>query len=327
MQPLNDNHGRTMDYLRLAVTERCNLRCQYCMPENGIQLQPKKEILTWEEQLRLSKIFIGLGVKKIRITGGEPFVRRGLMGFISELKAVHDSLIIGITTNGTLINQHLQDLSKLGVQHLNFSLDSLDSETFHRITRRDHFAKTVHTIESAIEMGFRVKVNMVAIPGMNLHEIPEFVEWTRIRNMEVRFIEPMPFDGNGKTFDGAVSGDEIREIIQAEYPLEEISGEKSAVATRFRVPDFAGTVGIIYGASRSFCGTCSRLRVSAQGQMRTCLYGLTVLDLRHLLRSQASDGEIISEIRGAVNRRYKDGFAAEQARKESQFDSMAAIGG
>ncbi|MQY62968.1 MAG: GTP 3',8-cyclase MoaA [Calditrichaeota bacterium] len=327
IQPLVDNHGRRMNYLRLAVTDRCNLRCRYCMPATGVTSMRRDEILTWEELHRLCRIFTELGVEKIRITGGEPFVRKGLLPFLIELTHLPDYPEIDITTNGTLLADHLDALKQIGVRRLNISLDSLNADTFYTITRRRDFQKILQAINKADTLGYKVKINVVVIAGINDHEIPDFVRLTRDRKWTVRFIEPMPFDGAGGRYKSLLSGDDILARLRRQFDIEPVSNGKLAVAKLFRVPDFQGHIGIIYGYSRRFCDACSRLRLSTRGELWTCLYGGPVLDLGALLRTGKSDGTIKRAIRGAVDKRLSDGFEAERSHQSSTFDSMVAIGG
>jgi len=296
------------------------------MPEKGIPLIERSEILSWEEMERLSRILTEMGVRKIRITGGEPFVRKGLTDFLARLKQLPEAPRIAVTTNGTLLERHLQQLRAIGVRHLNVSLDSLQTGIFRKITRRDGHAETLSAIQKSAAMDFVLKINVVVLPGMNDHEIPEFARLTRDRNLEVRFIEPMPFNGHGKAGE-TITGDAIKAILRKHFELQPITSEGNGVATQFRIPGHQGTLGIIYGASRTFCDSCSRIRISAQGQMRTCLYGTEVLDLKHLLRSGTGDATIRTAIRSKIRQRFKDGFEAERHRKQVKFESMVSIGG
>jgi len=324
---LADNYGRTIDYLRLAVTDRCNLRCTYCMPEEGLPHLQKERILSWEEMERLGNIFVNLGVNKIRITGGEPFVRKGLIDFLRRLRKLSGCPQVAITTNGTLLKPHLHELRDLGISDLNISLDTLNKDTFTKITRRSGYSEILSVIDTAIDMNFRVKINVVMMPGINTNEIVEFGEYTRTRPVTVRFIEPMPF--NGQTISPAekITGDDILSQLRQEFDLNQVQGYNHGVANEYHVPGFLGKIGVINGASRTFCTVCSRIRVSAQGQMRTCLYCVNVLDLRNLLRNGAEDSEISDAICETLQRRFEDGFEAEEHRKKYQFESMAAIGG
>jgi len=323
-----DNYGRRMHYLRLSVTDRCNLRCRYCMPGEGLDLSPREKILTWEEMHRLCRIFTHLGVDKIRITGGEPFVRRGLLHFLQQISGLREDLTLAVTTNGTLLSEKLLPLQSSGVSRLNISLDSLEPGTFRSITRRRSPERPLDTVRQALQMGFRVKINMVVLPGLNDHEIPDFVGLTRDLPLIVRFIEPMPF--NGMTWDSEqqVTGWEILRIIRDAYPLTREQDSSEGKSTRYRVPGYPGKIGIIQGYSRSFCGSCSRIRVSADGQLRTCLYAQPGLDLKRMLRDGSGDNKIAEAIREALLNRFEDGFQAEAASRESeQLESMSTIGG
>lgn len=324
---LVDNYGRIMNYLRLSVTDRCNLRCRYCMPEEGIPHLPKKNLLSWEENLRLCKILITHGVDKIRITGGEPFVRKNLIGFLAGLRELSPETEIGITTNGVLLHAWLDELQKIQITSLNISLDSLKPEVFREITRRDDFDRTWSAIQSAVDKGFDIKLNMVIQPGRNEDEIVDFAALTETMPITVRYIEPMPFSGSSYENHQEFSFRDIQKALARKYELIPDGVAKSGVANQFAIDGHAGKIGIINAYSRTFCATCSRMRISAQGQMRTCLYGENVLDLRELLRSKSSDAVIINAVRAVLNKRFKDGFEAEKNRREKQFESMSAIGG
>ncbi|UCH62021.1 MAG: GTP 3',8-cyclase MoaA [Fidelibacterota bacterium] len=322
-----DNHGRRLNYLRLAVTDRCNLRCRYCMPAEGITSGRRDEVLTWEELRRLCRIFVELGIEKIRITGGEPFVRKGLLPFLLELSQLPGCPEIDITTNGTLLADHLDALKRIGVSRLNISLDTLNADTFYTIARRRDFEKILQAINKADTLGFKIKINVVVMAGINDHEISDFISLTRDRKWTVRFIEPMPFDGVGGRYKSLLSGDDILTRLMRQFYIVPVSNGKSAVATLFQVPGFQGRIGIIYGYSRRFCGACSRLRLSTRGELLTCLYGSPVLDMGALLRAGKSDGSVKRAISGAVGKRLSDGFEAERAFNKTTFHSMATIGG
>jgi len=322
-----DNYGRRMNYLRLAVTDRCNLRCQYCMPEGGVPHLHRESLLSWEENLRLCRIMIKKGVTKVRITGGEPFVRKGLVDFLEQLKVDHPKLNIGITTNAVLLEKYLERLKNVGITSLNISLDSLSPEGFYKITRRDNFYDTWSAIQQAVSEGFEIKINMVIQPGLNDHEIVNFADLIRKMPVTVRYIEPMPFSGNSYKNHKEFSFRDIKEALTQKYELIPDGVAKSGVANQFKIDGHPGKIGIINAYSRTFCATCSRMRISALGQMRTCLYGENVLDLRELLRSKTSDAVIADAIQVVLNKRFKDGFEAEKNRRQKQFESMSAIGG
>ena len=327
MDPVRDQYGRRLDYLRLSVTDRCNLRCRYCMPETGLNLADSHHVLTWDEMLRLCRIFCDLGVRKVRLTGGEPLVRAGLAEFAAALRDLPDPPGVYLTTNGSLLEGQLAALQRAGIDRLNISLDSLQPDTFARITRRRDFDSVWRAIEAADAAGFELKLNMVVLGGLNDGEILDFVALTRERSWTVRLIEAMPFDGQGGRPETRLSGDEILRRIRAEYPLEPVPDGQPGVDTRFQVPGFRGQVGIIYAHSRSFCGSCSRLRVSARGELRTCLYGAPALNLRELLRGGAGDGDLVAAVRGVVGRRARDGVEAQAIVGQDCQSSMAEIGG
>ncbi len=324
---LIDNYNRRMDYLRLAITDRCNLRCRYCMPAEGVKYVSKENILSWEEMYRICRILVNYGLRKIRITGGEPFVRKGLLPFLGHLTELDPKPVIGITTNGVLLGRYLEDLKATGISRLNISLDSLSPTTFHAITRRDNFKETWRSIIDAVYAGFDIKINMVIQPGINDHEIVDFARLTQSLPITVRYIEPMPFSGtDGDSFQ-TYPGTKIKDELEQVLGLQSLENNTDTVATQYHIPGAEGTIGIIYAYSRTFCASCSRMRVSAQGQMRTCLYGQNVLDLRELLRCGSSDKIIIQAIHDILQHRFKDGFEAEQHRINSHFESMSSIGG
>lgn len=316
-----------MDYLRLAITDRCNLRCQYCMPAEGIKQVSHTKILSFEEMHRICRILAGHGVRKIRITGGEPLVRKDVIPFLKTLTDLQPQPEIGITTNGILLERYLVDLKAAGITSLNISMDSLSPDTFFEITRRDKFWDTWNALKNTISEGFNIKINMVIQPGKNDHEINDFARLTRALPITVRFIEPMPFSGTMNEKFNEYSGDKIKAILEDSFELQPVENETGRVANRFSIPGHEGFVGIIYAYSRTFCATCSRMRISAQGQMRTCLYGQNVLDLRELLRCGSSDEVIIKAVNNVLQHRFKDGFEAERNRSDTNFESMSAVGG
>jgi cyclic pyranopterin phosphate synthase len=323
---LRDPQGRTLDYLRLAVTDRCNLRCRYCMPAEGIGLVAKSDVLSLEEMQRLGAVFARLGVRKIRITGGEPLLRKGVVELMAGLSGLPTSPEILLTTNGLLLDRKLEALRQAGVRRINLSLDSLDPENWFRITRRDGHATVLRAMERVVEMGMGLKINMVVLPGRNDHEVPDFVALTRVRDLTVRFIEPMPFDGAGKPLT-AISGTEILALIEPRYTLQPLENPVGAVDKLFAVPGYRGRIGIIEGHSRTFCASCRRLRVDARGRLRTCLYGRPQVDLQAMMRDGTTDQELMAAIRGAVGRRLVDGLVAEQDSRSAGTESMASIGG
>ncbi|MDX2475284.1 MAG: GTP 3',8-cyclase MoaA [Candidatus Krumholzibacteria bacterium] len=324
--PLRDPQGRTLDYLRLAVTDRCNLRCRYCMPAEGIKLVGRPDVLSLEEMQRLGALFTSLGVRKIRITGGEPLLRKGAVELIAGLRQLPSSPEVLLTTNGLLLDRNLDALQAAGVTRINLSLDSLDADNWFRITRRDGHDKVLRVMDRVLEMGLGLKVNMVVLPGRNEHEIPDFVALTKDRKMSVRFIEPMPFDGAGKPLQ-SISGEEIMALVKTAYDPQPLDNPVGAVDKLFSVPGHQGNIGVIEGHSRTFCASCRRLRIDARGGLRTCLYGKSQVDLRAMLRDGGTNEQIAAAVRQAVDRRLEDGIAAEKDSRMGGLESMASIGG
>ena len=327
---LFDNHKRPINYLRLAVTDRCNLRCFYCMPEEGIKYIPRKELLTFEEIERLVTLLAQMGITKIRLTGGEPFVRTDLMDLIRTIVKIKGISDVHITTNGILTAPHIAELKSLGIASVNLSLDTLDRERFKMITRRDEFSKTWETFQLLLKHEIPVKINAVVMEGKNTEDILEMVKLTRDQNVSVRFIEEMPFNGEGSHYPSLLwTYKKILEYIQQEFPtIKKIQDEQNSTAYHYQIPDFKGNVGIIAAFSRTFCGSCNRIRLTAQGTLKTCLYDDGVLNIKNLMRSGVSDLEIKKHLLHAFSNRPKDGFEAEQNRRQhSVLESMSTIGG
>jgi len=325
--PLSDPQGRPLDYLRLAVTDRCNLRCRYCMPATGIKQVDHQDVLTLEEMQYLGAIFAQLGVRKIRITGGEPLVRKGVVELLAGLHSLPTAPEVLLTTNGLLLAENLDALHDAGVRRINLSLDSLDAANWHRITRRQGHERVLKAIDLVLAKGMGLKLNIVVLPGMNEHEVPDFVALTKDRDLSIRFIEPMPFDGAGKPLAATISGAEILALIKPKFELQPLDNKPGAVDRLYAAAGHVGTVGIIEGHSRTFCASCRRLRLDARGRLRTCLYGKPQVDLRAMVRVGAAETEIINAIRSAVSRRLVDGIAAEQDSRIGGLESMASIGG
>jgi len=323
---LTDRFGRTLTYLRLAVTERCNLRCRYCMPESGIQLKPKDRILSYEELLRLVRIVVDMGVTKVRITGGEPMVRKDIMRFLQELSAMSGIQDLHMTTNGYWTEQQLQDLEGIRLAGVNFSLDTLKPERFLQITRRDAFKEVWKTLQALRERSIPLKINAVIQRGVNDDEILDLAHLAAENSLDVRFIEEMPFNGGFAT-DNPMVASEILAVLENQYPgMKQVSPEGS-IATLYEIQGFQGHVGIIAGYTRSFCSACNRLRITSNGQLKNCLYEAGGVDLRELLRDGSSDAEIAETIGMAVKNKAKDGFEAEKLAPEPLNTSMSTIGG
>ncbi len=325
---LTDKYGRQLDYLRLSVTDRCNLRCYYCMPEHGMQFAQRKSLLSFDEMYLLTSVFTGLGVSKIRITGGEPFVREGLMPFLTNISALHGLQEINITTNATLTAKHIAALKAIGVKKLNISLDSLDKQRFFEITRRDVFDEVYSTVLRLLDEGFEIKLNCVLSASKNIEDIIPFIELTRHKSLSVRFLEEMPFNGS-ETFDDInwTYKDIYRHISQHYDDIITLDNAPNSTSLNYAVPGYMGSFGIIPSFSRTFCGTCNRIRLSATGELRTCLYGAPAANLRDELRNGATENDLRTIIIQAVQGRYRDGFAAEEMNRKTVHDSMSVLGG
>lgn len=323
-----DNHNRPITYLRLAVTDRCNLRCFYCMPEEGIKYLPKHQLLTYEEMERLVRVLARLGVSKVRITGGEPFVRAGLMDFMHRLAAIDGLDDISMTTNGVLTAPHVADLAALGVKAVNLSLDTLDRERFHKITRRDELPAVLNTLDALLNAGIQTKINAVVMDGQNTQDLIPLAEMARTMPVDIRFIEEMPFNGEGSHYPVLHwTHRRIVDELRSQYPdLQKLTDPPFSTSAIYQVPGHQGTVGIIAAFSRTFCGTCNRIRLTAQGTLKTCLYDDGVLDVRALLRRGDSDEKLTAAFLRAFAHRPATGFEAEQKRA-TIVESMSTIGG
>ncbi|MBI1307558.1 MAG: GTP 3',8-cyclase MoaA [Bacteroidetes bacterium] len=325
---LIDSHGRKITYLRLAVTDRCNLRCTYCMPAYGISFVERKELLTYEEMLKLLNILADLGIEKIRITGGEPFVRKGVMDFIENIHSLNRFSEINLTTNATLTEPFADRFASAGIRNVNISLDTLDRKRFLQISRRDELENVLTCMHTFKSLGIKMKVNMVVMAGVNEEDIIPMAQLARDGFADVRFLEEMPFNGIGEEKQHFLNYRKIENILQEEFGnLEPVISKPGDTSKRFRVNGFKGKLGIIASYSRTFCGSCNRLRITPTGDLRTCLYADSSLNLRDLLRSGASDFEIADAIRFAVSKKPVDGFEAEKLRSHQVEESMATIGG
>jgi molybdenum cofactor biosynthesis protein A len=330
-QQIIDNHGRPITYVRLAVTDRCNLRCFYCMPEEGIEYLPKQQLLTYEEMERLLGVLAGMGVRKVRITGGEPFLRKDLMPFLHRVSAIPGIEEIHITTNGVLTLPHVPELKALGIKSINLSLDTLDRERFLRITRRDELDKVLATFHALLRYDIPVKINAVVMEGQNTEDIVPLARLAEQYPVAVRFIEEMPFNGVGNNHPVLTWNYRriLQELRQAFPGLHQADKELYATAENFVIPGHAGSLGIIAAYSRTFCGTCNRIRITAQGGLKTCLYGNDVLNTRDILRSSDSDESLTAALLEAFGRRAKNGYEAEANSHLIMpgFASMSTIGG
>ncbi|XP_055686744.1 molybdenum cofactor biosynthesis protein 1 isoform X3 [Lutzomyia longipalpis] len=303
---LTDTFGRNHTYLRISLTERCNLRCQYCMPEEGVQLTRREELLSTEEMFKLAELFVREGVRKIRLTGGEPTVRKDIVDIVGGLKKIPQLESVSITTNALILTRILVPLQRAGLDGLNISLDSLIPGKFERITRRKGFERVIAGIDLAIQLGYRPKVNCVVMKGLNEEEIVDFVAFTQDRNVDVRFIEYMPFTGNKWETDKMVSFRDMMTRIKEKFPdFHALPNGPNDTSKAFKVPTFAGQVGFITSMTEHFCGTCNRLRITADGNLKVCLFGNTEISLRDALRGGCSESDLIAMISAAVNRKKK----------------------
>jgi len=330
MSKLIDSFGRQISYVRLAVTDRCNLRCQYCMPAHGIDIVPRTALLTYKEMYRIIRVLTELGVTKVRLTGGEPFVRKDFMGFIEMLS--HNDLLedINITTNGVLIFNHIAALEKLKkVKNINLSIDSLQADTFNAITRRTVFDEVFKTMEALEKSSLNLKLNVVVQSGINTDEITDFAALTKDKKMAVRFIEEMPFNGEGqREMQENWNYNRILKEIKTRFELTEIPSEKSSTSRNFSIENYKGTVGIIPAFTRTICGDCNRIRITSTGTFKNCLFDDGVFNLRDFIRNGASNDDLKELFLSLVKEKPKNGFVAEANRKEGDvFESMSTIGG
>jgi cyclic pyranopterin phosphate synthase len=298
------------------------------MPEEGIKYLPKHQLLTYEEMERIVAVLAKLGVHKVRITGGEPFVRAGLMDFLHRLADIEGINELTLTTNGVLTAPHVTDLVKLGVRSVNLSLDTLDRERFYQITRRDELPAVLKTLDALLNAGVQTKINAVVMDGQNIQDLIPLSELTRDLPVDVRFIEEMPFNGEGSHYPVLHwTHRRIIDEIKATYPdLTKLPDPPFSTSNTYQIPGHHGTIGVIAAFSRTFCGTCNRIRLTAQGTLKTCLYDNGVLDIRALIRSGASDDELTAAFLNAFSLRPANGFEAEQKR-DVVTESMSTIGG
>jgi cyclic pyranopterin phosphate synthase len=345
MRPLVDPHQRTVRDLRISITDRCNFRCTYCMPEEGMVWQPRNQLLTFEEIERITRVCVErYGFESVRLTGGEPTVRAHLPELVRRLVAL--GVEVSLTTNGATLGLLAADLKAAGLARINVSLDSLRAERFAEITRRDSLHRVLDGIEAAVDAGLTpVKVNCVLVRGVNDDEILDFAAFGRRGGVEVRFIEWMPLDGGGSwTGEQVVPASEVVAVINAEWPLEvegggavgrlgpgqpshgDLSSDDAAPAERYRYLDGAGRVGVIASVTRSFCSTCDRIRLTADGQLRNCLFSVRETDLRAVLRSGGTDDDLAAAIETEVGHKWA-GHSIGQVHFIRPERSMSQIGG
>jgi cyclic pyranopterin phosphate synthase len=324
---LIDNYGRPVTYLRLAITDRCNLRCRYCRPEEGVPFIPHEEILTFEELERLVAIFCSLGITKVRVTGGEPFSRRGCLSFLKRLRQIDGVQHLHITTNGVKTSRFLDEIEAIGLDSINVSLDTLDHERFLKITRRDYLEAVLQTIHGVLARGIPLKINSVVLKDTNDDEIIHLAGLARDFPIALRFIEKMPFSGTVRS--GKLENGNLSKRLERIFPeIEESTTVQPTTARCFALPGYKGTLGIIQGYSRLFCKTCNKVRITPTGMLKTCLYDNGVLNLKKMLRKGSDDKEIKSAIVNCVQNSCVNGHEAElSARTRGREPSMASIGG
>jgi cyclic pyranopterin phosphate synthase len=327
--PLFDGHGRPIEDLRVSVTDRCNFRCQYCMPAEGLPWLERAEVLTFEEIARVVAVCASMGVGDVRLTGGEPLVRRGfpmLAAMLAQMEGVDD---LSVTTNGFLLERDAEALVGAGINRFNVSVDSLQRDRFYALTRRDALAQVLRGLDALARFpeAVPIKVNAVALRDFTEDEVLPFAELARRSPYEVRFIEYMPLDADHAwTREQVLTGEEIRAAIEAVYPLEPLPREPSATARVYRFADGTGRIGFINPVSEPFCGDCNRIRLTADGRLRTCLFSLNETDLRGPMRDGADDDALEGIIRDAVWRKELKHNVGEPGFIQPQR-TMSAIGG
>ncbi|WP_284651883.1 GTP 3',8-cyclase MoaA [Flavobacterium terrisoli] len=328
---LQDSFGREHNYLRISITEHCNLRCSYCMPEEGIALTPKSHLMTAEEIIHIAKTFVDYGVTKIRLTGGEPLVRKDAAPIIEELGKLNVDL--SITTNGILVPNFISTFKAANIKTINISIDSLVEEKFNQITRRKYFETVFKNIDLLLSEGFKVKLNVVLIKSFNDDEILDFIALTRDKNVQIRFIEFMPFSGNQWDKSKLVSYAEIMETIQSEYAFTEIERLTDApndTAKNFKIKSHLGSFAVISSVTNPFCSTCNRIRLTADGKLKNCLFSNSETSLLETLRAGNSILPLIQQnllSKKAVRAGMDDDLKFQNPELFSQNRSMIAIGG
>ena len=327
---MTDSYHRNIDYVRIAVTDRCNLRCFYCMPAEGIVYEPQAHLLSYEEITRLLMVLGKLGFRKVRFTGGEPFLRKDFIKLLESTSRLEDFKSIHITSNGTLLQKHIERLKSLGITKINLSLDSLNKDRFQKITRRDDFEKVMETFHMLLANDFKLKINAVVMKNINTQDIVPMAGLAKDHDVDIRFIEEMPFNGGYKENTEMYTARDILSDLQLQYPeLKKLPSKPGDTATLYQIPGYKGNIGVIAAFSRTFCDSCNRLRISAKGEIKSCLYDDGVFNIRDYMRSGVSNEELADKFRELIRLKPKDGFAAEKMRKEpaAAMQSMSSIGG
>jgi len=330
MTPLVDTFGRLHDNLRLSVTDRCNIRCFYCMPEKDVKFQPRDQLLTFEEIERFVRVAVKLGIRKLRITGGEPLVRKNLSTLVRKLAAIDGIEDLALTTNGVLLAEQAEELYDAGLRRINVHLDTLDRERFQQITRRDELDKVLEGIETARRLGYGpIKINAVAVKNLVEPDIVPLARYGRERGIEIRYIEFMPLDAQGLWERGRVLlAEDILAMLEREIgPLVEVpDSDPRAPATEYRFADGIGGVGLIASVSRPFCLNCNRIRLTSDGKLRYCLFAIEETDVRALLRGSDGDDAVAGAIRASVAAKWI-GHEINSARFVPPPRPMYSIGG
>ncbi len=320
-----DTFGRKHNYLRISLTERCNLRCFYCMPEDGIELMEKSTIMRTEEIVAIAKAFVSLGVDTIRLTGGEPLVRKNFENLIRELAGL--GVKLKLTTNGILLDKYYDLFEEIGLKTINISLDTLDKARALFITKRDYFDRIMANIYEGLDRGFQIKLNVVLIKGVNDQEIVDFIKLTENKQISVKFIEFMPFKGNQWSWDKGVSEDTILETVRGTFgEIEKLNNPKHSTSSNFKVAGFEGSFGIVSTITKPFCAECNRIRLTADGKMKNCLFATSETDLLTPFR----EGQLIDELikKAILGKKYsRDGMERMESGHYEQNRSMISIGG
>lgn len=327
---MTDRHSRRHSYLRISLTERCNLRCTYCMPEDGVPLSPSADLLSTPEVARLVGIFAGAGVSKVRLTGGEPTLRKDLPDIV-RLTREAGVREVGLTSNGIVLGRMLPALVDAGLNRLNVSLDTLREDRFETMTRRKGLSRVLESVERAVDLGMEsVKLNVVVMRGSNEDELPAFVDLTRDRPINVRFIEYMPFDGNRWDFSKMMTYREMATDVErhAGRPLVRMGDPAGEVAKNFKLEGHEGTVSFVTSMTDHFCGDCNRVRVMADGALKVCLFGHSEVSLRNAMREGASDEDLRYVVAAALDRKHaRHAGMFELARRSADGRAMVKIGG
>ena len=330
-QVLVDKFGRKHDYLRISLLERCNLRCTYCMPEEGIELRDRMEFMSQEELCSIAETFVQLGIKKIRLTGGEPLIKKDFAEIINRLSKLPVEL--AITTNAVLLDKYFTELKQAGISKLNISLDSLIEDRFNAISRRTDFKRIRKNIDLAVEYGFNVKLNVVLMKGVNDDEIINFINLSKTQKINIRFIEFMPFNGNKWDWSKKVSFNEVKAIVAENYPQEEIIEEENplnSTSKNFRINGYLGNFGIISTLTNPFCDSCNRIRLTADGKIKNCLFSSDELDLLTAFRTGKEIKPLIFESIEKKHAKSAGINSFEDNEGKNIFDqnrSMTVIGG